>query len=252
MPLSVSDFKQAISKYLTDSQLSSFDLKAVLFDMDGVLFDSMPIHAYSWTKALLEMGVDFTEEEGYLNEGRTGSGTIQLVYRKSLGREAGEAEIQRIYKRKSQLFEQHPEAPVMPGAKELLDLVEQAGLKRILVTGSGQKTLLDKLNTHFPGHFVQKNMVTAYDVTMGKPHPEPYLKGLKKAQTQINQAIVVENAPLGVASAKAAGLFTVAVKTGKLQDHHLLDAGADLLFQGMPALTKAWPSLLETFHLYQK
>jgi len=241
------NFSEAIQNYLQQNNYPSIDLKAVLIDMDGVLFDSMPIHAVSWTKALIEMGVDFTEEEGYLHEGRTGSGTIGIVYRRSLGREATEEEVQKIYKRKSELFEAAPPAPVMPGAIELLNKVKADHLMRILVTGSGQKSLLTKLSHHFPGQFTQNKMVTAFDVTIGKPHPEPYLQGLKKAGVLTNNAIVVENAPLGVQSAKAAGLFTIAVNTGKLQDHHLLDAGADLLFDSMNALNEAWPELLNAF-----
>ena len=244
----MSHFSEAIQKYLHQNNYPSIDLKAVLIDMDGVLFDSMPIHAKSWTKALVEMGVEFTEEEGYLHEGRTGSGTIGIVYRRSLGREATEEEIQKIYKRKSELFEAAPPAPVMPGALELLEKVKADHLMRVLVTGSGQKSLLTKLSLHFPGQFTQSRMVTAFDVTIGKPHPEPYLQGLKKAGVQTNNAVVVENAPLGVESAKAAGLFTIAVNTGKLQDHHLLDAGADLLFESMNDLNEAWPELLLAFH----
>jgi len=240
-------YSNAIQSYLKQHDYPNLDLKAVLFDMDGVLFDSMPIHAASWTQALVEMGVDFTEEEGYLHEGRTGSGTIGIVYRRSLGREATEEEIKKIYKRKSELFEAAPPAPVMPGAAELLKKVKTENLMRILVTGSGQKSLLTKLSHFFPDQFTQNKMVTAFDVTIGKPHPEPYLQGLKKSGVQPNNVIVVENAPLGVQSAKAAGLFTIAVNTGKLQDHHLLDAGADLLFDSMNALNDAWPELLQTF-----
>jgi beta-phosphoglucomutase-like phosphatase (HAD superfamily) len=129
----------------------------------------------------------------------------------------------------------------------LLNKVKADHLLRILVTGSGQKSLLTKLSQHFPDQFSQNKMVTAFDVTIGKPHPEPYLQGLKKAGVLANNAIVVENAPLGVQSAKAAGLFTIAVNTGKLQDHHLLDAGADLLFDSMNALNEAWSELLEAF-----
>lgn len=243
----MSDFAESIQKYLQQNNYPSIDLKAVLFDMDGVLFDSMPIHAKSWTKALVEMGVEFTEEEGYLHEGRTGSGTIGIVYRRSLGREATEEEIQKIYRRKSELFEAAPPAPVMPGAVELLNQVKADHLMRILVTGSGQKSLLTKLSHHFPDQFTQSKMVTAFDVTIGKPHPEPYLQGLKKAGVNPFNAVVVENAPLGVESAKAAGLFTIAVNTGKLRDHHLLDAGADLLFDSMNALNESWPKLLNAF-----
>ena len=240
-------FQDSILRYLSQNNLSQIDLKAVLFDMDGVLFDSMPIHAYAWAKTLQEQGVLFTEEEAYLHEGRTGSGTINIVFNREQKRDATEDEIQRIYKRKSSLFDRSPEANVMPGAAELLEQIRENGLNRILVTGSGQKALLGKLDHHFPGHFNKSRMVTAYDVIKGKPDPEPYLQGLNKAGVKACNAIVVENAPLGVESAKAAGIFTIAVNTGKLEDHHLLDAGADLLFPGMQALNEAWPEVFKAF-----
>lgn len=91
-------------------------------------------------------------------------------------------------------------------------------------------------------------MVTAFDVKLGKPHPEPYLMGLVKAGAALNsdgsplhpsQAVVVENAPLGVQSAKAAGIYTIAVNTGELTDKALLDAGADIVFPSMQALADA-------------
>ncbi|MCX6307759.1 MAG: HAD-IA family hydrolase [Bacteroidia bacterium] len=247
--MSQSTFQSAIQRYLNSNNHRVFDLKAVMFDMDGVLFDSMPIHAVAWTQALVEMGVEFTEEEAYLHEGRTGNGTIGIVYQRSLGRDATEDEKQKIYKRKSDLFEASAEAPVMPGAVELLEKVKADHLMRILVTGSGQKTLLTKLNLHFPHQFTRNIMVTAFDVTIGKPHPEPYLQGLVKSGFEAFNAIVVENAPLGVESAKAAGLFTIAVNTGKLQDYHLLDAGADLIFDSMNDLNEAWHELFKDFRV---
>jgi beta-phosphoglucomutase-like phosphatase (HAD superfamily) len=79
-------------------------------------------------------------------------------------------------------------------------------------------------------------MVTAYDVKKGKPDPEPYLMALEKAGLQPNEAMVVENAPLGVRSAKGAGIFTVAVNTGILSDDDLWQAGADVVLPDMAAL----------------
>ena len=104
------------------------------------------------------------------------------------------------------------------------------------MTGSGQLSLIDKLNHSFPGVFAKERMVTAYDVKRGKPDPEPYLIGLKKGGLRPEQAIVVENAPLGVRSAVAAGIFTIAVNTGILQDEELTKNGADLLYHSMEEL----------------
>ncbi len=80
------------------SILSSFDLKAFFFDMDGVLFDSMPYHAKAWVYAFKQMGVDFDEYEAYMREGMTGAGTINEIYQLKLGRNATEKECQQIYK----------------------------------------------------------------------------------------------------------------------------------------------------------
>lgn len=91
--------------------------------------------------------------------------------------------------------------------------------------------------------FQRDHMVTAFDVKYEKPHPEPYLMGLEKAGVQANEAIVVENAPIGVQAGTAAGIFTVAVNTGPLDRQVLLDAGADLLFPSMQALCDDWERL---------
>ena len=83
-------------------------------------------------------------------------------------------------------------------------------------------------------------MVTAFDVKYGKPNPEPYLMGLQKAGIKPNEAIVVENAPLGVRAGVAAGIFTVALNTGPLPDEALTSEGANLLFPSMNDFEANW------------
>ena len=217
--------------------------------MDGVLFDSMPGHAVAWVKAVERYGLSTTAEEVYMNEGRTGAGTINALAQRTWGRDATEQEIREIYAAKSEEFNRYfqaqGEAPVIPGVKELLNKVRARGLVRVIVTGSGQLSLLDNLNRHFPGQFTRELMVTAFDVTRGKPYPEPYLMGLKKAGITADQAIVVENAPLGVQAARAAGIFTIAVNTGPLPDSVLYDAGANLVYPSMPALSADLDHILQ-------
>lgn len=67
----------------------------------------------------------------------------------------------------------------------------------MVVTGSGQVSLIDRLNHNFPSVFRRDLMVTSFDVKYGKPNPEPYLMGLQKAGIQPWEGLVVENAPLG-------------------------------------------------------
>lgn len=227
----------AFKKYLNRHQYSRFDLKAVLFDMDGVLYDSMKWHAKSWKQTMDEFDIQSTEDEFYLYEGMVGHKTIAHLIQREKHREGTAGEIETIYKRKSQLFGAMNDGSLIEKALDMVKLVESKNLKRIIVTGSGQASLLDKLEVNFPKQFTRDKMVTAYDVKHGKPHPEPYLIGLQKAgNLQPNQAIVVENAPRGVEAAVAAGIFTIAINTGPIDPQVLVDAGADIVLPSMEDL----------------
>lgn len=238
-------YQEAIKKYVEQHGHQRLNLKAVLFDMDGVLFNSMPYHAEAWNKIMSRFGFNLSKEEAYLHEGRTGAGTINIISQRERGHDATEEEIQQIYKAKSEEFNSYPEAERMPGAWEVLQKIKAAGLTTMVVTGSGQGSLLDRLSHNFPGIFQKELMVTAFDVKFGKPNPEPYLMALQKGGLKPEEAIVIENAPLGVQAGVAAGIFTVAVNTGPLPDHVLLDEGANLLFSSMPHFNEQWEMLYE-------
>lgn len=179
-----------------------------------------------------------TREMVYENEGRTGDGTINLLAEVQWRRKATSEECKAIYETKSRVFNSLPEALPMPGAAQLLRACKQAGLTVVLVTGSGQKSLLEKLEHAYPGIFTSEYMVTAFDVKYGKPHPEPYLMGLKKAGCSASEAIVVENAPLGIRAGRAAGIFTIGVNTGPLADAVLANAGANIVVGSMKELAE--------------
>ena len=181
-----------------------------------------------------------------MNEGRTGSGTINILARRCWGRDATEEEIQRIYQAKSQLFNALPQAKPMPGALQALTAARERGLTIVLVTGSAQASLLERLEAHFPGFFSPERMVTGFDVKHGKPHPEPYLMGLARAGITAREAVVVENAPLGVEAGHAAGIFTLAANTGPLPDQVLSQAGADLVLPHMQAVAEWFMALPPT------
>lgn len=113
-------FQEAINQNLTTRHHPHIHLKAVLFDMDGVLFDSMKNHATAWHEAMRQYGMHMTREEAYMHEGRTGASTINIVSQRERGCEATEEEIRQIYETKSQLFNSQPVALPMPGALEVL------------------------------------------------------------------------------------------------------------------------------------
>jgi len=230
----MTDIATPISAYCGRHGIKAWQPAAALIDMDGVLYDSMPGHARAWKRMMTEFGVECTAEEFFLYEGMTGKATIEMLMRERLGRGPMPGEVERLYALKTEYFHQQGPRKPMPGAAAMLTTLMTEGLKRVLVTGSAQRSLLTCLEHDYPGAFLPGMRVTALDVTKGKPDPEPYLKGLEKAGVEATKAIVVENAPLGVEAGHAAGCFTVGLTTGPVPRQSLMDAGADIVFSSMP------------------
>ena len=213
--------------------------KAVFFDQDGVLYNSMPYHAISWAWAMTKHGLPYTAEETYRNEGRTSTGVIQEHHQKMFGTDATPELIETIYADKSAYFNKLTGGfpGIIPGVSEVLKYLHQQGVKCWVVTGSGQHNLIDALNDIFEHVFT--GIISSFDCKYGKPNPEPYLKALERSGFKKEECMVVENAPLGVRAAKAAGLFTVAVNTGPLDDELLWAEKADVVLPNMAALLEA-------------
>lgn len=226
-------YDNIIRQYLTKHGFEALTPKAVLFDMDGVLYDSMPYHARSWHTSMAAFGLDMKPEEAYMYEGMRGVETIKIIARRQWNKELTDDEAAAMYKRKTEEFCACPKAEKMEGVEELMRMIKDSGKEIVVVTGSGQGSLLKRLEEDFAGLIDSRLVVTAADVSRGKPDPEPYIKGLAKAGIKPCEGIVVENAPLGVRAAVAAGIFTVAVNTGPLPDKALADEGADLIFPDM-------------------
>ena len=223
------DILEAIERYNKRNGVT-LEFEALLSDMDGVLYNSMPFHAKAWAETMQAEGIECETREFYAHEGRTGKGTINIYFNRHKGREATEEEIQHIYSEKARRFVDSGEALPMQNSQTVMQKIKESGKIVVLVTGSGQKSLLEKLSHDYPGIFTSETMVTAYDVVKGKPNPEPYLMGLKKAGVERDKAIVLENAPLGVEAGRAAGIFTIAVNTGPLSEEELYHAGADIVY----------------------
>ena len=132
----------------------------------------------------------------------------------------------------------------LAGAQQLVKLFPANGIRPVLVTGSGQNTLINRLEADFDGAFTERLRVTSHNVKRGKPDPEPYLMALKMADVDASRAFVLENAPLGVESGARAGIFTIAVATGPVPLQTLDDAGASIVFSSMPQCLKFFPDLL--------
>lgn len=235
---------KAIKAYCTTRGIKNWTPRAALIDMDGVLYDSMPGHAKAWKRMMDEAGIECCEEEFFLYEGMTGRATIEMLSRERLGKELDSDTINRLYTLKSEYFKQQGPRKPMPGADRMIEILKANGLTRVLVTGSAQQSLLECLAHDYPDAFHRDMRVTALDVVHGKPHPEPYLRGQKIAGVDASQAIVIENAPLGVKAGHASGSFTVGITTGPVPASALKEAGADIVFANMTTFADAVQELL--------
>jgi len=238
-------FTIAVAQYLEKHGFEALCPKAVLFDMDGVLYNSMPNHAIAWQESMRCFGIDMTEHDAYATEGARGIDTIRQMVLKQQGRTISEEEAQTMYDEKTRRFHLLPQPPVMAGIPELMRQINADGLTIGVVTGSGQRPLINRLLSDFGAYLDEQHIVTAYDVKRGKPNPDPYLMGLKKAGS-LNpwEALVVENAPLGVRAGAAAAIFTIAVNTGPLPMQVLAEAGADVCLDRMTDLSDGWRLLM--------
>ena len=211
-------------------------VKAVFFDQDGVLYNSMPYHAKSWAWAMTKHGMPYTPEECYRNEGRTSTGVIQEHHMQMFGTDATPELIEAVYADKSAMFTEMTGGfpGIIPNVDTVLNYLYSHGIQCWVVTGSGQRNLINALNSTFNNVFT--GIISSFDVQKGKPDPEPYLKAWERSGFKKSECMVVENAPLGVRAAKAAGLFCCAVNTGPLPDSELAAEHADRIFHSMQEL----------------
>ncbi len=233
-----------IQNYLQRNDFQKINPRAVFFDMDGVLFDSMVNHSIAWVKAMNECGLAFTREEAYMHEGQPGTDTVNFAYQRTHERQSTEEERKQIYAIKGRYFEELGEPKRIPFALELAMKLKSQGYILFIVTGSGQPSLLDNIQHYFPGLFEKENIISAFDVKRGKPFPDPYLKALERAAVEPWEAVVIENAPLGVQASSAAQIFTIAVNTGPLDRNVLSENGADIVFDSMKELFEQWDNLI--------
>lgn len=222
-----------IDRYLKRTGFERFEARAALFDMDGVLYDSMRNHAKSWHAAMAQFGIEMSEEEAYLYEGMRGVETIKLITKRQRGQAVSDEEAREMYRVKTEYYSACPLAKFIPGVHQLQEEMKAMGLKIGIVTGSGQASLLQRVQNDFEGLVSPEIMVSAHDIEHGKPAPDPYIKGMRKAGTEPWQTIVIENAPLGVRAGVAAKCFVIAVNTGPLPDAALTNAGADVVVKTM-------------------
>lgn len=192
--------------------------QAILFDMDGVIINSMPYHALAWQKAFDSAGIKVDEIEIYKREGMPGPKSIKEIYNVLGYKIPSESEIVQLKSNKNKFFHEHDlDITFFPEIPELLSKLEDMKIVMGLVTGSNRKSMQMVLKNNIADYF--KIIICGDDVKHGKPDPEPYLKGLEALDFNADKVLVIENAPMGIESAKNAGLKCFAIETSLPEEY---------------------------------
>ena len=195
--------------------------KAVIFDMDGVIIDSMRYHCIAWQKTFKTLGVNVSRLDVYKREGEKYTKSAHDFLKRKYPK-VNDGMIKDIVEIRKKIFKKIAKKPVLfKGTKELLTKLNKKGILLGLVTATLRKEVKRVLPEKIYKSF--GTVISGDDVKKGKPHPEPYLKALKKMGVKKSEAVVIENAPYGIESAKKAGLFCVAIETS-LPKRYLKDA----------------------------
>ncbi|MDO5016821.1 MAG: HAD-IA family hydrolase [Porphyromonas sp.] len=211
--------------------------KLFLFDMDGILFDTMPHHVRSWKQVSDEYGIVAEEGEFYLYEGMRGVDTIRQLYERTFAKTPDVELVNEIYHRKTEIFNNDDfELVCIPGTRDVMSYLKSKGQEIAVVTGSTANNAYPRIEKHYADFISLDHIITAESVERGKPFPDPYLMGMELFGRKPEETIVIENAPLGVKSGHDAGAFVIAVTTGPIEEYVLREHGSDLVFADMQAL----------------
>lgn len=186
------------------------NLRAVFFDLDGTLVDSIPAHSRAWRQILSEVGITLPDLYIELHEGEKAEETITRLAREC-NLDMSHPDLMALIERKRSLYRTMAERGLAPGAREMLERLVAAGVECDIVTGSVRGNIDSALSPAEIALFT--HIIAAENYAYGKPHPDPYLTALRQSGWRPEECVVLENAPLGIHSARAAGLRVVAITT---------------------------------------
>ena len=194
--------------------------RAIIFDMDGVIVDSMPYHFIAWYEALRPWGIRVSCFEVYAQEGERWETTLRGLLKRAKIKPTKKV-LNEIFSLRQKIFKRYFKRYIFHGAYELLLALKKQRFVLGLVTGSP----LNEVKRILPAKLLKlfDALVAGNQVKNGKPHPEPYLKAARLLGLVPGACLVIENAPFGIISAKQAGMPCIAVSTS-LPEEYLVDA----------------------------
>lgn len=196
------------------------NIKAVIFDMDGVIFDTERIYLEDWTKVFEKYGYKMIKEV-YISIMGTGRKNVKEVFRNEFGQDLP---IEEMYIEKDALLFEAIESnkvPLKEGAVEILNFLGNNGYKIALATSAKR----DRLDKQLKGANIQDKfgaIVCGEDVVNSKPNPDIFLKAAEILSVKPEECIVIEDSPAGIKAAYNAGMIGLHVEDLKEADEEIL------------------------------
>ena len=185
-------------------------IKGVLFDLDGVIVDTLHYHYLAWKNMFEKRGGIVSKHTVLLHEGRS-SREILPILMEETGVSIPEEERDRFIEDKREYYRTIVQVGYHAKAFEVIDKLRERGFKVALVTACALKNMQHSLDEEQQTHF--DFIITGDEVPRAKPFPDPYLTAARQLGLKPEECAVVENAPLGIESAKNAGMYCIAIET---------------------------------------
>ena len=203
------------------------NIKACIFDLDGVIVDTAIYHYKAWKRLANSLGFDFTEHQNEQLKGVSRVRSLELILGwGGVTKTAAEQEVLATQKNTwyMEMVNQMKPDEILPGAKEFVEKCRKAGIK--IALGSASKnsmTILNKIGiTNLFDVVIDGNKVSK-----AKPDPEVFLQGAKELSVEPEDCVVFEDAIAGVEAAKAGGMKVVGIGQPGVLDADLVISGLD-------------------------
>ncbi|MCI0514213.1 HAD family phosphatase [candidate division KSB1 bacterium] len=184
--------------------------KGILFDLDGVLVNSMPSHLYAWQWAFDRHQIPVDKRTLALHEGFRSPDMAREIA-KFAGITLAEEQIKNLVQDKRAYYQKIAKVEFFPHSLEVIHAVKAMGKQCAIVTSCVRTSL----HTAVPPALMVlfDYIITGEDIRNGKPSPDPFLIARDTLRLTSDECVVVENAPLGIQAAKAAGMICIAITT---------------------------------------
>ena len=199
-------------------------IKTVLFDMDGVIVDTEPVHRFAYFEHFKELGIDVTEEMFTTYTGNSTRNVFQRI-KEHFGLDH---EVESLIQRKRSIFndafDYKEDLTLLEGVEDLIKDLHSNGIQMILAS-SASKVTIDRVFRRFNLHQYFSHIVSGEDFPKSKPDPAIFLHAAKLSGDSRDQCIVIEDSTNGVKAANAANIFCIGYRSfhSKLQNLETAD-----------------------------